>query len=52
MDKSCQTIPIAGDNSSTFRGGSSSSALADVSADVRGERDSAGASAASVECVQ
>jgi hypothetical protein len=52
MDKSCRTIPVAGDNSSTFRGGSSSGAPADVSADVRGKHDSAGASVASVECVQ
>jgi hypothetical protein len=51
VDKSCRTIPIASDNSSTFRGGNSSGALADVSIDMRGERDSAGASAASVECV-
>jgi hypothetical protein len=36
----------------TFRGGSSSTALADVSADVQEERDLTAASAASVECVQ
>jgi hypothetical protein len=52
VDKSCRTIPIAEDNSSTFRGGSSSGAPADVSTDVRGESDSAGTSAASAECVQ
>jgi hypothetical protein len=52
VDKSFWTIPVTSDNSSTFRGGSSSDAPADVSADVRGKRDSAAASAASVECVQ
>jgi hypothetical protein len=52
VDKLCRTIPVALDNSSTFRGGSSYSALVDVSGDVRGERDSAGESVASVECVQ
>jgi hypothetical protein len=52
MDKSFRTILVASDISSTFRGGSSSDALADVSADVREKRDSATASAASVECVQ
>jgi hypothetical protein len=52
VDKSFRTIPVASDNSSTFRGRSSSAAPADVFADVRGKRDSAAASAASVECVQ
>jgi hypothetical protein len=52
VKKSCRTIPVAEDNSSTFQSGSSSGAPADVSADVQGERHSAGASAASVECVQ
>jgi hypothetical protein len=41
-------MPVVSDNSSTFRGGSSSAAPADVSADVRGERDLAGASPACV----
>jgi hypothetical protein len=50
VDKSFRTIPVALDNSSTFRGGSSSPVPADVSTDVRGKRDSAAASAASVEC--
>jgi hypothetical protein len=31
VDKSFRTIPVASDNSSTFRGGSSSAAPADVS---------------------
>jgi hypothetical protein len=52
VDKSFRTILVASDNSSTFRGGSSFAAPADVSADVRGKRDSTAASAASVECVQ
>jgi hypothetical protein len=52
VDKSFRTIPVASDNSSTFQGGSSSATLADVFADVRGKRDSAAVSAASVECVQ
>jgi hypothetical protein len=48
VDKSFWTIPVASDNSSTFRGGSSSAAPADVSADMRGKRDSAAASARDV----
>jgi hypothetical protein len=52
VDKSCRTILVALGNSLTFRGGSSSTALADVSADVQEERDLTAASAASVECVQ
>jgi hypothetical protein len=52
VDKSFRTIPVASDNSLTFRGGSSSAAPVDVSADVRGKIDLAAASAASVECVQ
>jgi hypothetical protein len=52
VDKSIQTIPVASDNLSTFRGGSSSAAPADVSADVWRKHDSAAALAASVECGQ
>jgi hypothetical protein len=52
MDKSCRTMIEASENSSTFRCRSSSAGSADVSADVRRERDSVGASAAFVECVQ
>jgi hypothetical protein len=45
------SLPVASDNSLTFRGGSSSAALVDVSSNVRGKCDLATASAASVECV-
>jgi hypothetical protein len=51
VDKSFRTIPVASDNSSTFRGGNSFVAPVDVSADVQGKRDSAAVLAASVECV-
>jgi hypothetical protein len=52
MDKSRRTMTGASENSSTFRCGRSSTGPADVSIDMQGERDSAGASAASVECLQ
>jgi hypothetical protein len=52
MDKLCRTMTRASENSLTFQCGSSSSSPTDVSADVRGECDSVGASAAFVECVQ